>query len=232
MVDLKKIESDEQDLLELAEVAGKRVIAFLESNLIKVIKGTNAEQLASSANLLKDIQKRGMGVAIAGTQDVYERAIKQVESSLPKKIKFTKINAAQLEQLIEFRNQGLTKFLSSEIEQVRNAIASSVLLGTTPDYTAIAANMQPRLERYVKTELTTETAAFHRSASIIAAKQAGLEKFLYYGNIQDNTRAFCRQHVGNIYTLKELQNMDNGQDLPVIPYLGGYNCRHRLVVVE
>lgn len=229
---LKKITKDEEQISELAKVSGGRIIDFLENNVRKVLAGSNADKLANSAGLLEKIKKGGFAKAISGTDDLYAKALEQVESSLPKKFSFTKANKQQLQQLVEFQQQGLTKFLSGEVDLVRNSIAATVLLGREPDIDAIARELEPRLARYVETELETELASFHRSATLIAAKQAGLKRFLYYGNLEKDSRPFCKAHAGNIYTLAQLENMDNGQGLPVIPYLGGYNCRHRLVAMD
>lgn len=39
-------------------------------------------------------------------------------------------------------------------------------------------------------------------------------------------RDFCRRHTGHIYSIDEIDGMNNGQGLPVLFYMGGYNCLH------
>ena len=39
-------------------------------------------------------------------------------------------------------------------------------------------------------------------------------------------RAFCQAHTGEVIHINEINKMDNGQGLPVIFYMGGYNCTH------
>ena len=53
----------------------------------------------------------------------------------------------------------------------------------------------------------------------------GFRHFRYDGNPVPE-REFCRKHYGNIYSLEEIDGLDNGQHLSVLGYLGGYNCRH------
>ena len=52
--------------------------------------------------------------------------------------------------------------------------------------------------------------------------------FRYAGPPAD--RAFCRTHLGGVYTRTEINSLDNGQGLDVALYMGGYNCRHRWVL--
>jgi len=54
--------------------------------------------------------------------------------------------------------------------------------------------------------------------------QAGIEKFLYDG--MPARRPFCQQHLGQVYTRAEIEEMNNGQGLDVMTSLGGYNCVH------
>jgi hypothetical protein len=46
------------------------------------------------------------------------------------------------------------------------------------------------------------------------------------GPVSAITRPFCRAHAGQIFTLEEIERLDNGQGLPVRESCGGYNCRH------
>jgi hypothetical protein len=75
------------------------------------------------------------------------------------------------------------------------------------------------------TEANTALAQFDNNYHTQTAHAAGIDKFLYDGTIY-KSRWFCIKHIGNIYTLEELRNMDNGQGLPVETSLGGFNCVH------
>lgn len=86
-------------------------------------------------------------------------------------------------------------------------------------------------EFQASTLANTAVAQFDNAYMIENAQQAGVTKFLYDGTIIATTRDFCRERVGKVFTLQELEAMDNGQGLPVIPSLGGYNCRHYLTPI-
>lgn len=77
----------------------------------------------------------------------------------------------------------------------------------------------------------TAVAQFDNAYMVENSLQAGVQKFLYDGTIKSNTRVFCLKHFHKIYTLEQLRKLDNGQGLPVLYSLGGYNCTHFLTPV-
>lgn len=77
---------------------------------------------------------------------------------------------------------------------------------------------------YATTLANTAIAQFDNAYMHEVCEQAGIEKFLYDG--MPAQRPFCREHLGNVYTIDEIIAMDNGQGLDVLTSLGGYNCVH------
>ncbi len=84
----------------------------------------------------------------------------------------------------------------------------------------------------VNTILNTNLAGIDNSSTHNVAVLAGLDDYLYFGPDSEKSRPFCREHVGHIYSLQELETMNNGQGLPVQKYCGGYNCLHELIPVD
>ncbi len=90
---------------------------------------------------------------------------------------------------------------------------------------------------YEQTILNTTLAGIDNLTNI-ATKTANYQKnnpdktprFKYVGPPAE--RKFCSMHLNQIYTLQEINALDNGQGLPVITNGGGYNCRHHWVLVE
>ena len=78
------------------------------------------------------------------------------------------------------------------------------------------------------TQANTIVAQFDNAYMAENAQQAGFKKFKYDGSLKANTRPFCRDRIGKLFTLDELSKMDNKQGLPVLYSLGGYNCTHYL----
>ena len=81
-------------------------------------------------------------------------------------------------------------------------------------------------EYQISTIVNTSIAQFDNKLTIENAAQSNIKKFKYDGALHPNTRNFCRKHLGKIYTLDQIRQLDNGQGLPVETSLGGYNCTH------
>lgn len=97
------------------------------------------------------------------------------------------------------------------------------------------------LSKYGSTIVNTQVSAFYRSATVTAAVDNGITRFRYGGPKPD--REFCKhvlggdrsslgissvepQGEGRVYTLQEIQAMDNGQTDNVFATAGGFNCVH------
>jgi DNA-binding transcriptional MerR regulator len=78
----------------------------------------------------------------------------------------------------------------------------------------------------IETLAHTSIAQFNNELTFAVAEQTGTTTFLYSGPISALTRPFCRAHAGKVFSLVEIDHMDNGQGLPVRTSCGGYNCRH------
>jgi len=77
--------------------------------------------------------------------------------------------------------------------------------------------------------------AISNTARISASRADVIDKAINAGAVEfemigpsAGARLWCAEHLGQIHTLSEWQQMNNGQGLPVVPYLGGYRCRHTL----
>jgi hypothetical protein len=77
-----------------------------------------------------------------------------------------------------------------------------------------------------RTLAQTSLRQFNNELTLVSAEATGTTTFKYSGPISPRTRPFCRAHAGKIFTLDEIDRMDNGQGLPVRSSLGGWNCRH------
>lgn len=102
---------------------------------------------------------------------------------------------------------------------------------------------EPPIAGRAKTLANTLTQSFDRAVTNRKAKSAGIETFVYLGPDDDVTRPFCQAVLTGegaaefnvpavdgdppIYTDEQISGMDNGQNLPVFQFGGGYNCRHK-----
>ncbi len=77
-----------------------------------------------------------------------------------------------------------------------------------------------------KTIINTSTNAAYTEANVLLAEDAGITHFEYSGSLIATSRPFCVEHLGEVRTTDEWNELDNGQIGPVSIYLGGWNCRH------
>lgn len=103
---------------------------------------------------------------------------------------------------------------------VQRAIASKA------GVSALRHELKKREFPAAKTLANTSLRQFNNELTLATAEITGTNKFLYGGPVTRMTRPFCKKHAGKIYSLAQIEQMDNGQGLPVRSSLGGYNCRH------
>ncbi len=117
-----------------------------------------------------------------------------------------------------------------KIESTTNKLLQLVLrqaavsdLPTAP--TIYSALRQTGNVRHVASTLAnTALAQFDGAYTAELARSSGIDTFEYAG--PPAQRIFCSNHLGQQYTRAEIEQMDNGQGLPVMTSCGGYNCRH------
>ena len=85
---------------------------------------------------------------------------------------------------------------------------------------------------WARTNAKMVVSSSNRIARDELRQSADLQHGFYYGEVRSNTRAFCRSCAGGTYTLKQIENMSNGQGLDVKIYAGGWNCIHSWLWVE
>lgn len=154
-----------------------------------------------------------------------------------------------MDQIVETRSRVVKELSDAEIEQVKAAamvsfptlkhVMKNELIPTVQR--VIAAGLGPTALRHLlkekhydhtKTLATTALAQFNNQLTLAGAEASGATAFAYFGPISPSTRPFCRAHAGKIFTLDEIDQMDNGQGISVRSSLGGYNCRHYWVVSD
>jgi hypothetical protein len=137
--------------------------------------------------------------------------------------------------------------LTSDDREIRKQQRIMKRKGATPEEIAKASNViKQRLEGINTTaslrDLTNRATEqvvmkFDGAYTFGKAKREGLTRFQYEGGIVNESREWCREHVGEIYTEEEIYDLWNsdwqGKE-PGDPFVvrGGYNCRHFWIPVE
>jgi len=88
------------------------------------------------------------------------------------------------------------------------------------------------MRRYANQMMHDSVMQFNGSLTVATGKEAGVEKWEYYGSTVKDSRQFCRDHVGESYTEEEIRRIWDSRSwqgkAPGDPFIvrGGYNCRH------
>lgn len=105
-----------------------------------------------------------------------------------------------------------------------------VLTGQEVDYKKLRNEIGSKATSQIKTELNTAVMSFNQTVTVSKALELGFDLFVYIGADDKVTRPFCKKLLDKnppIYSKSEIEAMNNGQDLSVFVYRGGYNCRHQ-----
>jgi hypothetical protein len=93
------------------------------------------------------------------------------------------------------------------------------------------------LASYAHTYAQDSLMDYYSKIHLMKANDAGLNKFLYYGNTMNESRPFCISMLGRTLTMNEIKKL-NGLSWAgkapgdVFTKRGGYNCRHHWVAID
>ena len=204
--------------------------------------------------LRKDIRKATMARAKEGRMSLVKGDIAAILADYRKRYPSLCVRLEKAELVRQAAEQELQKeWVSERITEKTQAI--SKMLGS--DYAAIQGNVNQSLVKAVRrgvsedlelkdltrlidrafdrgikaarTVARTARLAQNRADYLREAIGSGATRFKYSGPSAE--RNFCSHHLGEVYTIKEILELNNGQGLPVLAYMGGYNCRHRWLAV-
>lgn len=98
-----------------------------------------------------------------------------------------------------------------------------------------------KVKRYVGQITNDAIMGYERNYMITIAQDLKMNYYLYQGTEKNSTRPFCQSKVGKFFTADEVKNWADmswegkriGTNQATIFYfVGGYNCRHRLLPVS
>jgi hypothetical protein len=142
------------------------------------------------------------------------------------------------EQTIEALRRLMAADLLDQGDTAAKAIwrSMSQQVMTTRPTTEIVSNLARTLDRsegHIRTLFDTQTSIFTRQVEAVATGDLGPDQpYLYVGPSDNDTRPFCAERVGEVFTRRAIDQMDNGQLPNAFLTGGGYNCRHTWIAVE
>lgn len=136
-------------------------------------------------------------------------------------------NTAPLTEIADRTLRGFTRLTERMEEQVIAEIRFSIQRNhKTSEIADRLVNRLSAQRSHAETWARTSRSGIATEYTVQAAKSAGIEHLQLVGPSPE--RAFCREHYREIKTIEEWSQLDNRQGLPVITYVGGYRCVHRL----
>ena len=204
-------------------------------DLVRELKGKPESAVISRlGGLLDGLKQAGLDDELAKIRDLYKKETKKVLNSFKDTEPSVSIKSVTdrdtVEAFISMREGDVRAQVESVASQVSSNILEQTLIGEAVVAGDVTKTISAGLDKNFKTELRTGLMKFHRTVSKVHASELGLKLGYYAGPILDNTREFCRSLLEDrdppIYTLDEIEAMDNEQGLDVITSGGGYNCVH------
>lgn len=128
----------------------------------------------------------------------------------------------EIQRLVQIAKTATGKRQQDAIDQLHTLYASD----------RVGNNMRKYSRQMVQDTLMQ----FDASLNVAIGKDAGVTRWRYYGDVIKDSRPFCVEHAGNIYSEEEINEIWAGEwkgKAAGNPFIvrGGYNCRHHFMPV-
>ncbi len=113
--------------------------------------------------------------------------------------------------------------MSALIDEIKGALVGSVSATGVP------------LANYANLYARDAMMNYYNTVHLEKANQAGLDHFLFTGNVMATSRSFCIHRAGKVYSEEEIKSWNfnwAGKRGPAMTYRGGWNCRHHWHAVD
>ena len=105
------------------------------------------------------------------------------------------------------------------------------------ELTGIKTKTGKPLSSYASQQVHDSLMGYYSQIEQVKAKDAGLDTYLYYGNLMSSSRAFCIARAGRVFTRKQIDSWgkyrwQGKKPGSVFINRGGYNCRHSFMAVR
>jgi len=248
-----KAEQDRDNLLAAIESLEQRILALarqrLETDDTEKLKGPKVN-LKMAQKLHEDLVrefKKKYGEAVDSTMDGYAgiaAMIRDTWGELGTTIRYTGIDRDMMDSLRTNYYDEFTRFGADAQQKMARAMYDAVAgqSGFQVLEAAISAALTGKLSKngrpmstYAKTFAQDATMNFHNAVTLKKAADAGIDQFLYYGNLMLTSRPFCIERAGKKFTREQIDSWTfkwQGKSGPAMTHRGGYNCRHHWMPVH
>jgi hypothetical protein len=138
-------------------------------------------------------------------------------------------NSVASETLARLNQEILDYSIAGKTRQEMQDAIRGILSGTKD---VLGKDMSVRSKTFVQDAIMK----YHNTANLLLSEQAGIKYFKYFGSIIETTREFCRDHLNEVRTREEWeqigqQNWAGKAPGGIMLSVGGYGCRHHFVPV-
>jgi hypothetical protein len=244
-----KVVNNQHNIRLLAEV--DRTMNRLNSSYQGLIG-----QLNQGFTALQNLNNAYFGIVISGSQRIINQAAKSSINTLKVRLGIAEngnlLRSGWLPNLIEDKTvlEGVRQIL---FKNVVSQTKFSTTLKSLKDYVEGTPEKGGAYEKYMKNTLYDIYQQYDAAYALNMANELGLKYFLYTGGLVKDSRDFCREHDGHVYTIEDtetwatwvpadsihIDTFNQKDEYSVPSYLGypgynplidrgGYNCRHQL----
>ena len=138
------------------------------------------------------------------------------------------IDEAALRQLRAMDFSFLSGLGPETVREVATGLIRNTLLGNSrADSIEAVSGTLGKFSANAAAVFDTAIFSFDRFSTSAIWCSAGIDRFKYVGPRDLKNREFCEARVNKVFSITEIEAMDNGTKLmPVLVYGGGWSCRH------
>lgn len=257
---VKKTDDTLAGLIDAGQERLQKAIRRLEKRIIDLAADldTDRGRLVSTGVNLKMAQKlhgeletlfdESYGEAarrsIAGFDEIFDR-VRSSYNELGVATKFTGVDREVLKTLKDASYSQFEAYGQEAIGRLSQGIYNHVLAGspmselTTLIEGIFTGHVDARgrpMTMYANQYAFDTVMNTHNQINVRKAEQANLTHFLYMGDVIKDSRDFCIERAGHVFSREEIESWDEedwkGKAGPAMVYRGGYNCRHHWVAVD
>lgn len=223
-------------------------LTLLRARIRALLRQFDREQgqiVKTAANLARALaMERQIAAALeeAGWQDLALAATDEPLNAVARQALATRAGTAAA-RLSAFDAEALAALKTlrfAEILEVGDDLAASLwravldgVLGAQSRETLVEdlSDLMDDTAATAKTLYDTAVSTYMRQAQLLHTTGDPGERFIYLGPDDNVTRPFCRTHLNETLTRREIEGLDNGQLPNPLITGGGFNCRHQFVPI-
>lgn len=220
-----------------------KILSSKLTGILRRIKDDNLSGIGAASFLINSLESlKGTEISgqVATLTAIYQEDLSAIGEYLSQYVEdgkqvFSSSDNQIIDTLINLEIKKTTSTIGTYLDDVGSEVTSAILTGEKFDISTIVDTSSARALAQAQTEIATTLSGFSSAVNIRKAEDLGLYLFEYAGANDKLTRPFCNHLLEKkppIYTLTEINKMDNGQNLSVKIYGGGWNCRHEWMAIS